>query len=82
MRDLTPTWIITLVDSDNVPQHQENESYDSYIQRVSQNTIARTVKMADLRHNSDIMRMKGLREKDFQRLEKYHKAYAYLKECK
>ena len=62
--------------------HTPKESYDTYIQRVSQNTIARTIKMADLRHNSDITRMKGLREKDFQRLEKYHKAYAYLKECK
>ena len=62
--------------------HLPNESYTSYIEELSTDPIARTIKMADLRHNSDIMRMKGLREKDFQRLEKYHKAYAYLKENK
>jgi len=39
---------------------------------------ARMIKLADLRHNSDIMRMKGLSKKDFDRLEKYHRAYAYL----
>jgi hypothetical protein len=50
-----------------------------YIKIIAMNPDARKVKMADLRHNSDIMRMKGLREKDFKRLEKYHVAYEYLK---
>ena len=62
--------------------HQDGEEYMDYIMRISVSPIARTIKMADLRHNSDIHRMKGLREKDFKRLEKYHKAYAYLKEVK
>ena len=60
---------------------REGESYEDFVKRASMNPISRAVKMADLRHNSDIMRMKGLREKDFQRLEKYHRAYAYLKEA-
>ena len=38
--------------------------------------------MADLRHNSDIHRMKGLRDKDFDRLKKYHHAYSYLRDYK
>jgi len=58
--------------------HADHEPYDDYIERVSLNHIARAIKKADLRHNSDITRMKGLREKDFKRLEKYHRAYAYL----
>ena len=62
--------------------HQEGEEYMDYIMRISVSRTARAIKMADLRHNSDIHRMKGLREKDFQRLEKYHKAYAFLKEVK
>lgn len=58
--------------------HIRWEPYDDYIKRVSENEDAIKVKLADLRHNSDIHRMKGLREKDFKRLEKYHRAYAFL----
>ena len=57
-----------------------DEEYMTYIKRASMNNVSRMIKMADLRHNSDIMRMKGLRKKDFERLEKYHMAYAYLSE--
>jgi len=60
--------------------HPEGMSYDDYIKRVAMNGDTRLVKMADLRHNSDIHRMKGLRKKDFDRLEKYHRAYAYLRD--
>lgn len=62
--------------------HIDSEDYQDYIMRISNSKIAREIKMADLRHNSDIHRMKGLREKDFERLEKYHKAYSYLREVK
>ena len=58
--------------------HIRGEPYMDYITRVSENEDAIQVKLADLRHNSDIHRMKGLREKDFVRLEKYHRAYAFL----
>ena len=37
------------------------------------------VKMADLEHNSLILRMKGITDKDMERLKKYHKAYYILK---
>ena len=62
--------------------HQENEPYMEYIMRISVSPSARAIKMADLRHNSDIHRMKGLREKDMTRLKKYHEAYAFLKDIK
>ncbi len=58
--------------------HRTNEPYDDYIDRISGNLDAILVKMADLRHNSDITRMKGLRDKDFKRLEKYHRNYKKL----
>jgi len=57
----------------------DDESYDDYIKNIATNPDATKVKMADLRHNSDIHRMKGLREKDFARLEKYHRSYDYLR---
>jgi len=65
--------IITLV------THLKGEAYMDYILRLSVSVIAVAIKMADLRHNSDIHRMKGLTEKDFARLAKYHTAYAYLR---
>lgn len=62
--------------------HHNGESYENYIKRINLcphlNFGAKRIKKADLRHNSDILRMKGLRAKDFARLEKYHKAYQYL----
>lgn len=60
--------------------HLDKEPYDDYIRRVATNHDARMVKLADLRHNSDITRLKGLREKDFRRMEKYQRAYEYLRD--
>ena len=60
--------------------HLDGVDYMDYIRALARNEDCRKVKRADLRHNSDIMRMKGLRGKDFARLEKYHTAYEYLKD--
>lgn len=60
--------------------HRGGMSYDDYIKIISMNEDATKVKLADLEHNSNIMRMKGLRKKDFDRLEKYFKAAAYLRD--
>ena len=58
------------------------ETYEQYIERIASFKISIVVKMADLRHNSDITRLKGLTKKDFKCLEKYAKAYDYLKNTK
>lgn len=55
-----------------------DESYDDFIRRCAMNPDARIVKREDLRDNSDITRLKGLRQKDFARLEKYSRAFIYL----
>lgn len=57
-------------------------NYDCYLDIISRNLDAIKVKMADLRHNSDITRIKGLREKDLKRTAKYHAAYLKLKEAR
>lgn len=54
-------------------------SYEQYVINLSKNKIAREVKLRDLEHNSKITRLKGLRQKDFDRLIKYQKSYDYLK---
>lgn len=57
---------------------KEKVSYEDYIKRISHDPDATDIKKADLRDNSDITRLKGLRKKDVERMEKYHRAYTYL----
>lgn len=56
------------------------ESEEEYLAKVMSNKDAIIVKLADLRHNSDIRRLKGVTEKDIKRIEKYHKMYLALKD--
>lgn len=55
------------------------ESYEGYKARVKMNPDSRIVKMADLRHNCDIRRLKDVTQKDIARVAKYHKFYLELK---
>lgn len=57
---------------------REKQSYEDYIKAIAFNEDARRVKLSDLRDNSDITRLKGIGKKDFDRMEKYNKAYLYL----
>lgn len=70
----------SLVSSLDKLTHKEGVSYDEYIKRLSFDDIARAVKLRDLEHNTKVTRLKGLRKKDHDRIEKYHRAYTYLKE--
>lgn len=58
----------------------DNTSYEDYIKLISNNKDAVAVKLSDLVDNSNITRLKGLRKKDFERMEKYNKAFVYLSE--
>lgn len=58
----------------------KNESYEDFIKRSRLNPIGRQVKLHDLEDNMDITRLNELTEKDICRLNKYLKAYKYLKE--
>lgn len=51
------------------------ETYEEYKERVMSNPDAMKVKLADLTHNSDIRRLKGVTEKDIARMAKYHAFY-------
>lgn len=57
---------------------QPGQTYDEYKQGVFANKDAMRVKMADLRHNTDIRRLKGVSDKDLARLAKYHMFYLEL----
>lgn len=48
------------------------QSYDEYRDGVFSNRDAMVVKLADLRHNTDIRRLKGITSKDRERMARYH----------
>lgn len=56
------------------------ETYDEYKERVFASEDAMRVKMSDLRHNTDIRRLKGVSPKDLARLEKYNRFYLEILE--
>ena len=60
--------------------HHPDVPYMDYVAAAAKDPIARAVKLADLRHNSDLTRMAGreLTEWDKKRQEKYLKAIAFL----
>lgn len=58
---------------------QPGQTYDEYKEGVFANEDAMRVKMSDLRHNTDIRRLKGVTEKDIARMAKYHQFYMELK---
>lgn len=62
--------------------HKKGVPYEVYIEQICSNIDAIRVKRKDLKHNSDINRMKGLRDKDFERQKKYFIAYKKLGEAK
>lgn len=55
-------------------------AYEDYVQRLKPDPIARKIKLADLRHNMDIRRIKKMSPHDQARLEKYHRAWRILNE--
>lgn len=57
---------------------KENESYESFIERVGKNKMAREVKIADLEDNMNIRRLPRISEEDMVRLNNYLTAWRYL----
>lgn len=59
---------------------KENFSQEVYMMQLRGNRDAIRVKLADLRHNSDIRRLKDVGDKEMKRLAKYHSMYLELKD--
>lgn len=60
--------------------HLPEHSYQQYVERIATNPDAIRVKLGDLSDNSDLSRLKGVTQKDLDRLAKYSKAYKFLEE--
>lgn len=60
--------------------HIEGEEYEAYVVRIKDNPVARKVKLADLADNMRLERIPHPTQKDRDRLEKYRRASALLKD--
>ena len=57
---------------------KKGQSYQDYLEKVKSNDLARVVKLADLKHNSDLSRLKSVSDTDYERVKKYKNAIRYL----
>lgn len=71
-----------VIDALNLLTHNDEIEYLEYIRQINQssNPYAKAVKLADLKHNSDLSRLQKIDEKTLLRIEKYKKAIAILTE--
>ena len=67
-----------VIEAVDIITKKRGEDYQSYLNSVKKNKLARAVKLADLRHNSDLTRSTKVTEKDIKRKEKYQKAIDFL----
>ena len=69
-----------VIDAIALMTHAKDVDYMDYIRAIKENPIAKMVKLADLRHNSDLSRLDVIDEKALTRREKYLKAIELLEE--
>ncbi len=58
--------------------HNDGTEYMDYVRAIKENEIAKAVKKADLKHNSDLTRLDSVDQKALMRREKYLKALELL----
>ncbi len=67
-----------VIDAIALMTHADGVDYMDYVSKIKENPIARAVKLADLKHNSDLSRLDVIDEKALTRREKYLKALELL----
>lgn len=67
-----------VTDSIAMMTHDDNVPYLDYVAKIMQNPIAAKVKLADLKHNSDLSRLDVVDDNVLKRVEKYKKAIEIL----
>ena len=70
----------SITDAIALMTHADNVAYMDYVRTIKDNPIAKSVKLADLKHNSDLTRLDTIDGKALSRREKYLKAIAILEE--
>ena len=56
--------------------------YQSYLENISKRSLARNVKIEDIKDNLNLTRLKDINDKDLERAKKYHNALNFLESTK
>ena len=67
-----------IIDALKLMTHDDSIPYMDYVKVIKTNSIATAVKLADLKHNSDLTRLDVVDEKALKRVEKYKQAIELL----
>lgn len=67
-----------VIDALSLMTHIDDVPYLDYVGALTNNTLARKVKLADLAHNSDLTRLDKVEDKDLERVKKYRQAILML----
>lgn len=67
-----------IMDALRLMTHDDAVPYMDYVRRIRENPITTAVKLADLKHNSDLTRLDVVDDAALTRAEKYKKAIALL----
>lgn len=70
----------TITDAIALMTHTADVEYMDYVRMIKDNPIAKAVKLADLKHNSDLSRLDTIDEKALNRRQKYLNAIAILED--
>ena len=69
---------VEVVEAAEILTKKKGQDYQKYLEVVKANELARVVKIADLKHNSDLSRLSNITNLDNERVQKYVKAIQYL----
>ena len=78
--DLAKEFPKEVIDALKLLTHQNGVPYMDYVAKIKTNDIAKAVKIADLKHNSDLTRLDCITDKDIERIKKYQEALELLKD--
>ena len=67
-----------VVDAVDALTRRAGEDYMEFVRRAKANALAKPVKIADVRDNMDVTRLRNFGERDRSRLARYEKALAIL----
>lgn len=68
-----------IIEAIDLLTRKEEQSYNQYIKDISSNELATKVKIADLKHNSDLTRIDHPTQIDMDRVQKYSRSIKKLK---
>jgi len=67
-----------VIDALTLLTHDKSVPYMDYVRKIKTNRIASAVKLADLRHNSDLSRLDTVDDDALKRIKKYKQAMSIL----